>query len=780
MYTITSYIDVSARQLAESHRQTLSRVQRELDKVMAKIRRAEQDGTKMSRAWLYQEARLRELETTIREEMTRFGSSAEQIAYQLQQRAVHLGATEAQTQIGRELPALRPQLVRQPMTAVRELIGRAGNGQPLGKLFAGFGEAAARDARNALISGVALGRGPREVGRAVSQALNVPLWRGQIIARQEAMRAYRDSEMAIFQANKDVLSGWVWIAALGAACICCTDMHGSIHPLDEDMVSHIACRCSMGPITRDYADILSGASSLAVDTSDMLDTSAFVPRGSDWFEQADADVQREILGPAKYGAWQSGDLQLSDLIGYRDNPEWGASMYEKSLKELGLDAQNYLPTISLNDVSFTPGAAERAGSEAAGLASSAAAPELTPEGYEILERTDDGLMLLKTPAGNIWTYEDATREEVTATLDELDPERYGKWSGIDQTMAELRGEGPDEIAFSVSRARDLYMRDATASYDLTADDRAFVEDLKQQIGALDQTTMGYTDMLNIGGQLNDRIDGDLADFKQWADEANGIRERAPNLTDAERAWAMGNPDAIAAHGGVKWVDAIPRYQAEYQARVSAYLSEVRDMGGTIEINASAAGYDARVADIVKAIEDRIPADWIAASNDLGDLTTVKDLERTSDGWYKGTWTGQGQLAIRLTKDAHEIDAQSVALHEMMHRMEQAIPRIAQLEQEFYDARTTDDVLTMLTNGIKEQTKLDDWVDEYLGRAPISVGRPVYQLPNGTDLYTVQSYELLSVGSESALGGGRTYDLVALRQDREFMAFVLGLLASVDA
>src|SRR5260221_1460 len=68
----------------------------------------------------------------------------------------------------------------------------------------------------------------------------------------------------------------------------------------------------------------------------------------DYFNtQMSAAERLEILGPSKFEAWMRGDISIRDLVGWRDDGNWGISIYEKSLKEIGLDAQDYLASARL-------------------------------------------------------------------------------------------------------------------------------------------------------------------------------------------------------------------------------------------------------------------------------------------------------------------------------------------------------------------------------------------------------------------------------------------------
>jgi len=339
-------------------------------------------------------------------------------------------------------------------------------------------------------------------------------------------------------------------------------------------------------------------------------------------------------------------------------------------------------------------------------------------------------------------------------------------------------------AFAVSRAT-VGSDFAEASYDLTPADRQFVADLKQQVESLDQQALAHGDVARIGQQLHDYLQRDAAlnDYHDYAVEARAIRAKgAANVTDAERAWAMGKPDAVAAHGGVRYFDAEARYQAEFQARALAHLQEMRPMGGAdLALDTTARGFNDDLAQTLQQAQEMVPRDWIAASNDLGTLNVVLNRNASGAGWFEGYANGAGKIGLDLPANLRQArQAQSLGLHEIMHRMEQAIPQISQLEEQFYNARTLGDELVDLTNGVNAKTKLDNWIDPYIGRAPLIIRRPEYDSPLGFPRRSVESYEILSVGAEAILGGGATYDTIALREDEGFINFILGLLATIRA
>jgi hypothetical protein len=204
-------------------------------------------------------------------------------------------------------------------------------------LFDKYGDEAATAATDAIRQGVLAGRNPNAIARSLMDALDISLVSALNTSRTEAMRSLRDATLANYQANSDVVDSWVWLAS-GDACAMCLAMSGQEFPLDEDMDSHNNCRCAMVPKTKSWADIFAGT---GIDASDIEETQADIPSGIDMFNAMSADAQRDLLGPAKYNAWKAGAFDLSDLVGTSSDGKWGTSRYEKSLKDLGLDASDY-------------------------------------------------------------------------------------------------------------------------------------------------------------------------------------------------------------------------------------------------------------------------------------------------------------------------------------------------------------------------------------------------------------------------------------------------------
>lgn len=203
--------------------------------------------------------------------------------------------------------------VRLPTTVVERLIGIAGDGAPLGNLFAEMGGNAARVFIDELTAGLSLGRHPTVTADAVTSAVEVSRNRALTIARTETLRAYRGASLETFAANADVLDGWIWISAQDdTTCAACLAMDGTFHGHDETMDSHPNCRCTPVPSVRGI-DLGLG------------------PTGAEHFAELSSGKQDEILGIAAGEAYRSGQVALEDFVKVTSSPVWGDTITQDSL-----------------------------------------------------------------------------------------------------------------------------------------------------------------------------------------------------------------------------------------------------------------------------------------------------------------------------------------------------------------------------------------------------------------------------------------------------------------
>lgn len=289
----------------------------QLAALLADMAAARAAGEELGIGWLYRQARYRALLAAIAEETARYALTVEQRVVAAQRLAATAGWREAAVLLEAQGVGIAGAFEALPVGAMRELVGALADGSPLASLLDGLGRQAAEGARRALVVGVGLGQGPREIARQVRLATNVVPVRAATISRTESLRAYRGASLARFRESADVLDGWMWSAAKDRrTCAVCLAKDGSVHRLDEPFASHPNCRCVPVPL-------VSGSDALAG-----------YEVGVNWFAEQDAAVQRDMLGEGKYRLYAAGEIDLGDLVAATYSARWGAGLRERTLAEL--------------------------------------------------------------------------------------------------------------------------------------------------------------------------------------------------------------------------------------------------------------------------------------------------------------------------------------------------------------------------------------------------------------------------------------------------------------
>lgn len=326
----------AAGQLVRAYAEPYRRISQEIDRVRVRMAKARDAGQAINQVWVYQEGRLRVLQSLVLEQITKFGGEADIIIGGAIDIATTQGAEDAGVLLNMALPEgisasptsppgqvqpVVPESVRLASGAVEQVVAVTQQGAAVGNLLATVGPDAVAVVTDALVSGVALGKNPKVIARDMRQALGGNLTRALTIARTETLRAYREASRTAFAAN-DAVTGWVWTADLSnRTCASCWAQHGSVHPLDEVMATHPRCRCSMVPKTRSWRELGFGDTPEAVKIED----------GPSVFRRLPAADQEAILGPAKYRAYRGREITLPDVVAKRQSPVWGPSTSEAGL-----------------------------------------------------------------------------------------------------------------------------------------------------------------------------------------------------------------------------------------------------------------------------------------------------------------------------------------------------------------------------------------------------------------------------------------------------------------
>lgn len=289
-----------------------------LDRLTEAMQAAQERGETVGRAWLLREDRLQTLLRQVRNEMDYFARNTSGAINDAQRAVVEMAQQDAQQLVLaglEEAQAVQVRLTwnRVPSEALSDLVGVLQDGSPFSELLAELGPASEESVKKALIIGLAMGKGPRQIAASIRQALGGNLTRSLTIARTETLRAYRTSSLRAYQENDDVVIGWVWLAALSArTCPACLAMHGTVHPRDEPFGSHPNCRCTPAPLLQGAAPIASGET---------------------WLQAQSEAVQNEVLGEKAAQAWREGEVELTDFVRVSHSEKWGTSRSTRSLRD---------------------------------------------------------------------------------------------------------------------------------------------------------------------------------------------------------------------------------------------------------------------------------------------------------------------------------------------------------------------------------------------------------------------------------------------------------------
>jgi len=325
------------------------RLRPQLAKMTAQIQAARAAGQPFSPSWLYRQARYQAFLRQVEAELREFAEYAEHQISQTQQEAISAAQAHAAEQMAAGIADQVPpgwrfdalgngvrvtpgeaagvyiSFHQAPLGAVQQLAGFLADGSSLRALLDELGRVASEGVRMALLAGLGTGQGPRQIARAVRREMGGDLVRALRISRTEVLRSYREASRATYQANKDVVEGWIWHSALQAnTCAACWAMHGTFHRLDETLDDHPNGRCVAVPVTRSLAEIVGDPS--------ISDARVKAEPGEEILRGKPEAFQREVLGRAKWEAWNLRRIRLSDLVDTTWSDAWKVTKSEASLR----------------------------------------------------------------------------------------------------------------------------------------------------------------------------------------------------------------------------------------------------------------------------------------------------------------------------------------------------------------------------------------------------------------------------------------------------------------
>jgi len=300
------------RQLSSAYSLIAKRLEREFRELQRDIAQAQRDGKTVNQDWLRRSLRYHQLIQQVKTEVNGYSSGVSRFIEAKQSQAIDLGQDHAAELIQR---AAEISFAKLPTEAIQELVGVLQDGSPLSRTLQKLGPEAARQMREALITGLASGHSADKIAREARSGIDVPRWKALQIARTETMRAYRQATLRTYAENGDVLDGWVWTSTLSTrTCAACWALHGSFFPLSKQFFpAHVSCRCTSIPSVR------------GVKTN--------MQSGSVAFAELPPLDQQTILGPSRYEMYVSG-TPLDDFVILTKDKDWGGAYQVRPLHRM--------------------------------------------------------------------------------------------------------------------------------------------------------------------------------------------------------------------------------------------------------------------------------------------------------------------------------------------------------------------------------------------------------------------------------------------------------------
>ena len=202
-----------------------------------------------------------------------------------------------------------------PKNAIIAMLGFLKEDAPLWARLNKLAPMNAQKVADALLEGIAFGYNPAKTASMFESVMGNGLTDAMRMSRTAQLYASREANRAMYVANDDVVSGWVWYSSLDTdTCMACAAEHGTFHTNDESMDSHYSCRCTSIPVVKGYDDK--------------------IQTGEDWFKGLSEKQQRDMMGGDTYAAWKEGKFDLSDMAGRRHDDVYGEMLARVPLSEL--------------------------------------------------------------------------------------------------------------------------------------------------------------------------------------------------------------------------------------------------------------------------------------------------------------------------------------------------------------------------------------------------------------------------------------------------------------
>ena len=270
-------------------------------------------GETVPRQMIYNMQRYQQMMAEIAKELPEYDAQAVRIITKHQVESFTLGLDAAEAVIMDTSPS-DPMWNRVGKDAAQITAGFAGNGAPLGQLLQrDYGDLGVK-ITDALVEGVALGKGAHATARAMRDVLGESEYKRSVrIARTEINRAYRIANAEQYAAS-GVVTKVLRLCYPPTACFACLEMDGE--------------ECPNG-ICDDHPN---GKCTTIVETVGGVRPTW--QTGHEWLMEQSEEDQRRIMGVGRYEMWKKDGIPLRDMVKMQPNPVWGGSPTIISEREL--------------------------------------------------------------------------------------------------------------------------------------------------------------------------------------------------------------------------------------------------------------------------------------------------------------------------------------------------------------------------------------------------------------------------------------------------------------
>ncbi len=305
------------RELLAAYQDTERELAEQYDELYRKIKLAQENGEEISVSWFYREQRLKNLLSQSTEQIIRFGEKTAKIIEREQREAIKIAAVQSKETfeiLTENSPDIRSLGSMLNPRAVETAVGMMGDGSPILEYFQKqLAPMVAEKIKSEVIKASAIGTDFRTMGKRLEAAGGITKHRALTTARSETNRVRRAATLEIYRENDDIIEGWQWCSSKSRrTCPVCLAMDGRVFKLKDEFPQHPNCRCQM-------IAVIEG-----------------LPRrkrtiGSDWFDEQPDAIKEEILGKEAFLAFQNGDVELKDFVGWKNDKRFGRSVYRKPL-----------------------------------------------------------------------------------------------------------------------------------------------------------------------------------------------------------------------------------------------------------------------------------------------------------------------------------------------------------------------------------------------------------------------------------------------------------------